>query len=141
MAPALLQKVVDMAPSVTAPVLFEIEPGVTKEFRFTVASALALEKRAGGSPAMLIMRTQLIEANILMLTYALQHQDASLNEARATKLYTKFIETGGDANALREALLKALAASGVYGRKESADAEDADATDPTSLTTTTTAHV
>lgn len=119
-----------MAPSVTAPVLFPLEAGKPSvEFRFNVITAQALEERAGCAPWMLSMRGQSVKALVLMLTYALQHTDASITEKRAATLIDRYLKNGGKVKALAEALTDAMNASGVYGEREddTVDEEPSDA--------------
>lgn len=101
------------------------------KFKFTIPSTRRMELAAGCGVDMLRLRGQVIYTVVLMTCYALQWQDKSMTEDKASTLIEKFIDAGGKIEDLSAALVKALNTSRVYGQPT---AEGGDEPDPTKTT-------
>jgi hypothetical protein len=112
-------------------VQFQLEPGKPPRiFRFNVSSARALEQAGGANPAFLASSGRQVTALVLMLQYALSHDDPTMNERKAEKLVQRYLDNGGKAKTLTDALTDALMECGVYGDAGDAEGEESEA-DPT----------
>lgn len=96
------------------------------EFRYTTKFARQLEASAGQGIAFVMARGQFVESLVLFVCYGLKWTDKKMNEDKAVDLIDAFIDAGGNAQHLRDACLKALNASGVYGPDETADSDKKD---------------
>ena len=83
-------------------------------FRFTIRTALELERASGGLQ-MLLARGQSVWALVLLVCYGLKWNRKKITEDDAIQLLDQFVEADGDTRALTQALSKALNESGVYG--------------------------
>ncbi len=93
-------------------------------FRFTIPTTRQLEKAAGVGIDYLRIRGQQVEALVLMCCYALRSENKGMTEEKAADLIQHYIEAGGDVVKLSEALVEAMNASGVYGKKPEPVATD-----------------
>lgn len=101
---------------------FALEPGKPpRTLRFNVQSAQALEQAGGANPAFLAAAGKQVSALVLMVQYALLHDDPAMNERKAQRLVQRYLDNGGKVKPLMDALAAALNESGVYGDPEDAE--------------------
>lgn len=119
---------------------FPLIPGkASVKFRFTIPTTRQLELAAGVGIDTLRFRGQTVWALVLLTCYALKWADPKMTEDRAGALIQGYLDGGGTAKALTDALVKALNESGVYGEVEKPAATEEDgAEDPTTATATQT---
>ena len=91
------------------------------EFRFGTKHARLLERAAGQGIEWVIARGQAVEALVLLVCYGLLWTNKKMTEDKAIDLIDEFIDAGGDATQLRDACLRALNESGVYGKPKLED--------------------
>jgi hypothetical protein len=104
-------------------VSFPLIPGKPDvDFRFTIATARQLDKASEYGVQVLLKNGQTTDAIVLMTCYGLRHINPKMTEAKAEELIQQFIDGGGDAMDLFNALFKALQASGVFGKVDGVDA-------------------
>lgn len=118
---------------------FPLKPGQPDvKFKFTVPSTRRMELAAGVGVEMLRLRGQQIYAVVLMTCYALQWQDKTMTEDKASELIEVYRDQGGKMEALTTALVQALNKSGVYGEPPEGAGDESDPTKTTGTATTAT---
>jgi hypothetical protein len=111
---------------------FPLIPGKPDvDFRFTITTARQLDKASEYGVQVLLKNGQTTDAIVLMTCYGLRHINPKMTESKAEELIQQYIDHGGDAMDLFNALFKALQASGVFGKTDGVEAN------PTTAATTT----
>lgn len=119
-------------------VSFPLIPGKPDvEFRFTITTARQLDKASQYGVQVLLKNGQTTDAIVLMTCYGLKHINPRMTEQKAEELIQQYIDNGGDAMDLFNALFKALQESGVFGKTQGDEANPTRA-EATSLPATAT---
>jgi|SRR6185436_5340358 len=86
------------------------------QFRFTIKTACDLDDASTHGIQLLVKNGQTTKALVLLTCYGLRHLDHRMTEAKAMDLIQRYVDAGGDTTELFAALIKALQASGVFGK-------------------------